>query len=163
MTDKKVCRRCGLEKSNTEFRGRPAMSDGLESYCKDCKKAYGQERSAREDVKASNRERQRKLDRREYYKSWRKSDSGKEYRKRRDNLIMSDAEKARRDEFRVRFNRLVARGDIPHISTQVCQKCGNPAKHYHHYNGYEEVNILDVIPLCLRCHAKEHGREIFHQ
>ena len=32
----------------------------------------------------------------------------------------------------------------------------DPAKHYHHYKGYDPEHWLDVEPLCLSCHQKEH-------
>lgn len=39
----------------------------------------------------------------------------------------------------------------------ICSKCNDEkAKHYHHYNGYGKEQRLDIIPLCISCHKKEH-------
>lgn len=32
------------------------------------------------------------------------------------------------------------------------------AQTYHHPNGYDDDRLLDVIPLCYKCHAAEHKR-----
>jgi hypothetical protein len=31
--------------------------------------------------------------------------------------------------------------------------CGRKAEQYHHYNGYEDWQLLDVIPVCRYCHS----------
>lgn len=52
----------------------------------------------------------------------------------------------------------IERGDIPSASTLVCTKCGAPAQHYHHHNGYDLNHWLDVIPLCVPCHGRAHRK-----
>lgn len=51
----------------------------------------------------------------------------------------------------------VESGKIPSPKTVSCVDCGNSAKDYHHYNGYEKEHYLDVVPLCTSCHAKRHA------
>lgn len=53
----------------------------------------------------------------------------------------------------------VDEGDLPSISTRVCEHCGEQAHHYHHHS-YKAVDWLDVVPLCADCHSSIHGRYI---
>ena len=48
--------------------------------------------------------------------------------------------------------RAVRSGKLPKASSCVCFRCGNPAVHYHHQNGYDKTAWLDVEPVCLECH-----------
>lgn len=50
----------------------------------------------------------------------------------------------------------VLAGELPNIKTLVCADCGAPACDYHHYNGYEPEHLLDVVPLCRKCHRNRH-------
>jgi len=53
--------------------------------------------------------------------------------------------------------RAVKRGDIPEVHTQECYHCRDVvASHYHHPD-YKRP--LFVVPLCRKCHAKEHANE----
>lgn len=54
--------------------------------------------------------------------------------------------------------RAVRAGKMPHASTLPCKECGNPAREYHHHNGYAREHWLDVIPLCIPCHVKADNR-----
>lgn len=163
MTKTRICSYCKQEKPTSEFHKRNKPRPGFQSYCKSCKQITGHERSSRPDVKVKNLERGRKMDRREYHRTWRKSEAGKEYRKRVKEKIDADPLKSERSQFRIKFNRLVNSGKLPHISECQCAKCGKPAKHYHHYKGYKEEHILDVVPLCYPCHRAEHGVNVYHQ
>lgn len=49
----------------------------------------------------------------------------------------------------------IKEGKIPKASSLIC-RCGNPAKEYHHHNGYSAGKELDVVPLCRTCHGQEH-------
>jgi hypothetical protein len=54
----------------------------------------------------------------------------------------------------------VSAGRLPHISTQSCVDCGEPATMYHHPRGYSDEHVLDVEPVCPRCHKlHEHVHE----
>ena len=45
----------------------------------------------------------------------------------------------------------VRRGDLEHISSQLCVDCGSQAKHYDHRD-YDKP--LDVEPVCISCNHK---------
>ena len=47
----------------------------------------------------------------------------------------------------------VLRGDLPKVSTCLCEDCGVPAQQYHHEN-YSKP--LEVVALCVQCHKKRH-------
>lgn len=51
-------------------------------------------------------------------------------------------------------NHAITADKIPHVSTQKCTECSNPAQDYHHYKGYAPENWLDVIPVCKDCHTR---------
>ncbi len=40
----KKCKRCGIEKENHEFNKSSKSKDGLNSWCRDCKKSYSKEK-----------------------------------------------------------------------------------------------------------------------
>lgn len=50
----------------------------------------------------------------------------------------------------------IQRGKLAPIETQNCQRCGYKAEHYHHHIGYAKQHWLDVMPLCISCHQREH-------
>lgn len=49
-------------------------------------------------------------------------------------------------------NRKVNNGTIPRADTLDCIYCSNGAKEYHHDKGYSRENLLNVVPICVRCH-----------
>lgn len=51
----------------------------------------------------------------------------------------------------------IARGDMPPAKTLTCTQCSNPARDYHHHEGYDQSHWLTVIPLCRSCHRMTHG------
>lgn len=54
-------------------------------------------------------------------------------------------------------NDAVRRGKFPPARTMVCEGCKEAqAAHWHHHKGYAASVRLDVIALCMDCHAKEH-------
>lgn len=50
----------------------------------------------------------------------------------------------------------VKRGRMVKATALVCCDCGANAEHYHHHLGYARSHWLDVVPLCMKCHAKRH-------
>lgn len=42
---------------------------------------------------------------------------------------------------------------------KICCACfrENISTHFHHYNGYEDANLLDVVELCPSCHKEAHA------
>lgn len=61
-----------------------------------------------------------------------------------------------RDELKTRastaLSNAVRLGKFPPAKAYDCEKCGQPAKHYHH-ESYEPEHWFDVIPLCTKCHG----------
>ncbi len=53
-------------------------------------------------------------------------------------------------------NVAVRKKKMPKPTSLVCSQCGQPAKEYHHHLGYEPEHYMDVIPVCIPCHAKLH-------
>lgn len=56
---------------------------------------------------------------------------------------------------RSRVAQAVKRGALPPVAQQPCERCGAPAKEYHHYKGYEPEHWLSVVPVCAPCHKRE--------
>jgi len=46
----------------------------------------------------------------------------------------------------------IRRGELQPIQEKKCIRCGAQAIDYHHYKDYEEDNILEVVPVCRKCH-----------
>jgi hypothetical protein len=46
-------------------------------------------------------------------------------------------------------------GQLQPADTKRCQLCSKQATGYHHHKGYDDENLLNVIPLCSSCHTKE--------
>lgn len=65
------------------------------------------------------------------------------------------------EERRVRslLRRKIKMGLFPSIDQRTCSQCGQPAKEYHHHNGYDIERWDDVIPVCYRCHRRLHGKD----
>lgn len=83
----KTCSKCLVEKDPSDFSKNKSKSDGLNSYCKPCMRAYGKQHRSREDVKEKRRLRQRELMRQPEYaeaqkaaqKKWSQSPEGREW------------------------------------------------------------------------------------
>jgi len=93
---KKVCSRCGIEKNIDYFYKNRTNPDGLNYYCKECKKQYDKEwyQNHREErIKYSQRPEVKKY-RKEYQKEWRKDNPERKkesdkkwYQKHRKEII----------------------------------------------------------------------------
>lgn len=68
----KKCKKCGLEKKESEFSKNKRNKNGLQHWCKDCSKEYS---------KAYNKTDKRKEYQREYKRKYAKTDKHKEYQK----------------------------------------------------------------------------------
>lgn len=53
----------------------------------------------------------------------------------------------------------VQKGILPKVTTLMCG-CGNPARQYHHYLGYEVEHRLAVKALCISCHRQVHKHQL---
>ena len=75
---------------------------------------------------------------------------------RRTRIAMEDRFAVQKAHDAIRF--ATRDGVLPKIETRRCS-CGNWAAHYHHHRGYKG-HELEVIPLCISCHKKEHWNGI---
>ena len=147
----KCCTKCGKEKPLTDFYKSISEKCGCAASCKDCKKSYQlwYRNTISGDVKLA---------------TWRQSKRGKESARkstakpRRKRAFAryrgNNPEKVRARQV---VNSTVAAGEMPHISTHICQDCELcQAEHYHHPS-YDEP--LLVVPLCQRCHINRHANQ----
>lgn len=155
----KNCRRYGQVLPISEFNRHCASPDGYFYICREC---------ANERVK---RQRENDPDNKEktnaYARYFRKTTKGrindrrgkKKYRQSEKGRL-NDAQRRQRDKHKMRaryaLNRAVDTGKLPPATECQCFVCGNPAKEYHHYLGYEPEHHLDVKPVCKKCHASIH-------
>jgi len=59
-------------------------------------------------------------------------------------------------------NQAVRNNKLKKISLCTCTICNGQAEEYHHYNGYDIDNRLNVIPLCNKCHRILHQKIKMH-
>jgi hypothetical protein len=142
----------GQPQSIENFNKSPRSKDGKDWWCKDCKKEWQRQRD-----KDAERERNRRYkvspEGIAARKRYEQSDRNKELTRLRQQKARNDPEKALRILARNKLNKAIRAGKIPHISTQQCKTCSQPANQYHHYLGYEPEHWYDVEPLCYTCHA----------
>lgn len=139
----KKCPKCESIHPLDNFYKNAAQEDGLDNYCKTCRgmavRKYNRTPKARRMHVAAQLK-------------WREKNQ-EEYRERMRQYHRNNQ---RKNRARSAVSQAVANGDLPHISTHDCIECGNEADHYHHHNGYGREHWLDVVPVCTRCHGKEH-------
>jgi len=153
------CRRYGQVLPIDEFNKSTASPDGYFYICREC---------ANERVR---KQRERDPDNKEktnvYARYFRKTLKGrindrrgkKKYRQSPKGRL-NDAERRKRDKQKMQarsaLNHAVDTGKLPPPTACKCFVCGNAAKEYHHYLGYEPKHHLDVKPVCKMCHAAIH-------
>lgn len=167
MDDRKVCSRCGVLKSFSEYYKDKRSKDGLYSHCKECHyegtRVYattekGKKAEAKSKAKwyyegggkEKTRIRGSTPERRRARAEWEKTEAGKA--SRRKAYLKRKAERGEALKAKQKVNNAVKGGELPHISTQKCAECGEQAKEYHH-ESYAENKRLVVVPLCKKCHA----------
>lgn len=69
---------------------------------------------------------------------------------------MNEKDRHNREKAHRAVTAAVELGIMPPAAMLDCLSCRRRAKHYHHHLGYEEEHWLDVIPLCVKCHMREH-------
>lgn len=153
MSSEKQCSQCKEVKSVSEFRKDSHSSDGYRCYCKKCNRKYDRSYSKNASpehaayVREYNRVNGHKY-RGRYKIDWSKySETAKLWHKK--NPLARKAHRIVRKS--------IAQGKLPNASSLKCDKCGNKAAHWHHYNGYDAGHEMDVIPLCPSCHRLEHS------
>lgn len=155
----KRCTKCGQEYPATpEYFHR--HKDKLRSHCKSCRteesRLYAStERGHEVRIKATRKWEATKG--REWHKDYAKTEVGK------DMFVEAVTKWAKNNPEKVSAVQAVKYavriGRIPKATDCLCEKCGRPAVHYHHWS-YAREHRLDVIPLCIPCHK---GRDGVHR
>lgn len=144
----KQCSGCNEWKDESEFYKNKSNRDGLTYKCANCMreatKKWASTPIGKKIKHAYNNSEKAKVIKR----NWAQTKAGQDCRKRNQDKFPKKR-KARRA-----INNAVRDGRFPHVSTQLCNVCGQQAQEYHHHNGYEKDNWFDVIPLCRSCHIK---------
>lgn len=168
----KRCTLCGVVQSLTEFVRKAQSADGLDSWCKACKSERNRAWYAanRERVKErtrawakANRRRKAEADR-----AWRTANRERRKETQRAWLEANPEYSAKvaaiyRDKHpaRVAARRAVGNaiqsGKLAPARDLACVRCGAPAAHYHHNNGYAPEHQLDVMAVCAPCHWALHA------
>lgn len=159
-TDKDMehwCWKCKEAKPSASFRKNKTKAHGISDTCKPCMSEIDRAYRARADVV---------LRQRENHRAQRISPTsrGKVLERDKRNALKSRARFPEKALARSALKRAIDNGMITIPSE--CQSCGTIPKkgadgrrgiHGHHHNGYS--NPLDVIWVCVQCHADEHAKE----
>lgn len=173
----KICNKCKIAKPTSKFYVKKDTKDGFSYSCKKCHQAFMRERRKKNpekvctiNIKSYYKHREKAL---EIHRKYRHTERGKAaMEKGRKKYFQTEKgkETAKRGSKKWReknkikskaFDKViisVRKGIIPPIKTCECAHCGNQAKHYHHYIGYEKEHWLDIIPLCRKCHTIVHNQ-----
>jgi hypothetical protein len=161
MVITKRCSHCKQLKNITDFYKSKNCKDGHTNQCKICQLTYFKSekgkiahRRAIDAYQDRNRERIIK-----YGREYRASDHGKFVAKkyRQNTKNRSRKRSPEKTAAQNALNHAIKVGKIPHISTQICTRCGKQAKNYHHVLGYAPKHWLDVMPVCAICHRSIHS------
>lgn len=97
----KICSKCKLEKEELEFSKSKKSKDGLQFWCKDCRREYQKEYRETEKYKERHKEYQKKYAKtnkgKEYYRAYKKTNKYKEQQKEYRN---TEKWKEHRKEYR---------------------------------------------------------------
>ena len=161
---RKICSICGEDKPLNDY----YTYDGYtHKVCKICHStrcvAWRKTESGKVSVAASDRSETGK----ERYRRYRQTDK---YQATQDRYHKSKKGKTVARKYCISSRKLhpdrtraysavqiaVKNGKLPKASTLKCSaqldNCTGNAMEYHHYNGYNKMHALDVIPVCSTCH-----------
>ena len=127
----KICSKCKIIKSLSEFYKDHNRKNGYHYQCKTCLSKYKEKYLRTEQGKTTLRKK------------------GLRYRIRHPKQYL--ACKA--------LSSAIRYGKLPPAKTLQCHYCPAQAKEYHHHKGYAREYQLDVIPVCIPCHGET--RKIF--
>lgn len=151
--NQKLCNKCNQIRNYDDFWKDKNRSDGLNSTCKFCRKEWSKSQSGRASESIRGRKYRQSESGKQIIQKRLSSLSGKNIVKRKDKKYReSNPEKY---HARQAVNNAIKRGDLPKTSSLKCNNCGDRASQYHHHS-YKVKYWLDVIPLCKKCHNKEH-------
>ena len=164
MITQKRCTRCHMVKDMDKFYRDRYTKDGRRRWCNVCEAEYSRTTASKAAQRKYDQTDAGKAARRKYEQSAAGKASSRrrcaKYRKTEAGKISSKQSEALRKQrhpekvkARKRVFSAVRTGNMLHVSTQECAHCRKRAEHYHHPD-YSEP--LDVVPLCEKCHKKEH-------
>ncbi len=133
----KLCSKCRQRKDLVYFNKKAERLDGRASNCKSC--------TRKADIN--------------YSKTFTAKITKKRYRQSAAGRTADMASKKRypkRHCARSMVYRRVKSGAIIAPTYLLCIYCTRPAKHWHHHLGYDTEHVLDIIPVCIRCHKCLH-------
>ena len=142
----KRCPRCGEVKSLAEFHLSPTRPDGRSAHCGHC---YNITKSRR----------RRTPEARQKARMWHVARRDNGYfrdRQPKRNAYIREVKRKHPEQHaaRVALRDAVRRGIV--LKSSTCSKCGSGGLlHGHHHKGYDYP--LEVIWLCVVCHARLHG------
>ena len=135
----KTCSKCKIEKSRSEFYKNQAQRDGLNGWCKECRKKHQQTEVGKATQRRANQK---------YYQT----DVGKGARRR--NSRKDKAKYPEKIKARDAVNNALRDG---RLHKKPCP-CGETKVQSHH-ESYEKENWLVVDWLCTKCHRELHRRK----
>ena len=155
----KRCPKCKQIKSLSEFYKNRSEYDGLDGYCKSCRKIFVANYQKTERGKLINRKAGEKWRHTEqgkrvykiYQKRYRQSEKGKAVQRKGDKNFNVRHPNQRKAKHAV--NHAIHAGKLCGPTTLACYYCPKPAEHYHHWRGYDKKYWLDVVPVCKKCHV----------
>lgn len=144
----KICTKCKEEKNLDDFRKSKRGLYGKRPECKICEKQYHlnyiRERSKKDEAFREKRK--------EQSSKWSKLNPEKRAKIARQRNLRAKSKHPEKIKARALVNQKIRFGRMPKASDCKCIHCGEQAKHYHHYLGYDFVHRYDVQPLCIKCH-----------
>lgn len=179
----KNCKKCGLEKDESEFFKK--RQRWLEGTCKECKKKKVNEKIAKDPEKYREKERLRSEKRRqtEEWKEWRKDHQARKRKEisQKAQIYYAENESARikakewREKNRKKLNECIKRHNKNNplkvasrrflrsaillgiiVRPEKCGKCMKECKPEAHHDNY--MKPLNVRWLCRSCHGYEHRK-----
>lgn len=151
----KTCPRCKETKPLSEFYKNRSEKDGHGGWCKSCALKQTKIYQKTEKGKATVKRRHQSEKGKTVQKCYRQTKKYKTYQKhyqKRYRICHPERQKAMDA-----VNNAIKNGKLPHVNTQLCYYCPNPAQQYHHWSYLPEY-WLDVVPICIKCHRKIHWK-----
>jgi len=155
----KRCSTCKQVKPISEFHKNQIRKDGHHNQCKFCMKECQRRRQNTKKFKSTQKRYLQSKKGKEKQKRYRLSAKGKVVQKHYNQsergketrkiylLIHPELQKA---QYVVR--NAIKFGELPRPDSLQCKYCRTQAKQYHHHKGYGPEHLLDVVPVCTRCH-----------
>lgn len=146
----KLCRKCGIEKNDSEFNKRKASNDGLSAMCKCCQRAYDKSR-ANDTSRALARAEYQKTEKgrlaaKEAKIRWAKNNKDKIYK----SLLRYRAENPKKC---IAHGKVAYEIRIGNLHQEPCEICGATNSVAHH-DDYDKP--LNIRWLCDLHHKKWH-------